>query len=51
VARIALVVIAVILVIFLILALTGFPFHVKVDKGGKAGGGHHGPKVTHSANP
>jgi hypothetical protein len=51
VARIALVIIAAILVIFLILALTGFPFHVKVEKGGKSGGGHRGSKVTQSANP
>ncbi|MFL5796369.1 MAG: hypothetical protein ACJ77A_00340 [Actinomycetota bacterium] len=45
-------VIAAVLVIFLILALTGFPFHVKVvkEKGGR-GGGHGGPKVTQSAKP
>jgi hypothetical protein len=42
------VIIAAVLVIFLILAMVGFPFHVKVDKGG---GHHRGPKVTHSANP
>ncbi len=53
VARIALVIIAAVLVIFLILGLVGYPFHVKVnkDRGGKGGGGHQGPKVTHSANP
>lgn len=53
VARISLVIIAAVLVIFLILALVGFPFHVKVDrnKGGRGGGGHKGPKVTQSANP
>jgi hypothetical protein len=53
VSRISLVIIAAVLVIFLILALAGFPFHVKVDKGGggKGGGRHNGPKVTHSANP
>lgn len=53
VARIALVIIAAVLVIFLILGLGGYPFHVRVDKdrGGKGGGGHQGPMVTHSANP
>jgi hypothetical protein len=53
VARISLVIIAAVLVIFLIMALTGFPFHVKVDKnkGGGGGGGHHGPKVSQPANP
>ena len=53
VARIALVIIAAIMVIFLVLTLVGYNFHVTVDKdkGGKDKGKHPGPKVTHSANP
>lgn len=54
VARIALVIIAAIMVIFLIMTLVGYNFHVTVDKGSKdkeKGGKDHSPKVTQSANP
>ena len=55
VARIALVIIAAIMVIFLIMTLVGYNFHVTVDKGSKdkdkSGGKDHSPKVTQSANP
>ena len=53
VARIALVIIAAIMVIFLIMTLVGYNFHVTVDKGGKdkGDGKDHSPKVTRSANP
>jgi hypothetical protein len=48
------VIIAAIMVIFLIMTLVGYNFHVTVDKGKDKGGGggkNHSPKVTHSANP
>ncbi|HXJ62304.1 MAG TPA: hypothetical protein VNN79_00990 [Actinomycetota bacterium] len=47
VARIAQVVIAVVLVILFLLIIGGYKFHVTVDKQKK----EHTPKVTHSPNP
>jgi len=54
VSRIALIVIAAVMVIFLVLVLGGYHFNVTTDKGkdrGDRGGKDHTPKVTHSANP
>ena len=54
VSRIALIVIAAVMVIFLVLVLGGYHFNVTTDKGkdkGDRGGKVHSPKVTHSANP
>ncbi len=48
--RLAIVVIAAVLVIMLLLFLAGFPVHMKIEKD-KGGGGHKGPKVTKSAKP
>ena len=46
--RWAVVVIAVVLVIFLILVLAGYPLHMKIEKS-KPGGGHHGVKHSQPA--
>ena len=49
VARIALVIIAAIMVIFLLLTFAGYKFHVTVDK--DKAPKDHGPKVTKSHTP
>jgi len=48
VSRIALVVIAALLVIWTLLILGGFKFHVSVDKDKGGGGKNHSPKVSQS---
>ena len=46
-SRLAVIVIAAVLVIFLIMVLAGYPIHMKLDK--SKPGGHHGVKHSQPA--